>query len=388
MGGIGGRGDRTVTSGARTPEGGAIVDLPLVGSAELIDLLTAAAAPVQPHELSWEYGARTVFRSEVARWPSVRRRGRTAIVGLGMAAARAHRKYRSGRRHRVPRSGRPDGGPHVRCRPRRRPACPGTDRAGLGCGPTRAYGTGGRPGHARAPNHSAATGNAAAHAPERTMAGTPVTPGPDAQTGASDQPAAIPAPTNGAVGTAGAPAVTSTTSPTVTATTSNTGGSSDGNAGTGNGGTGTNRGGNQGTGSGCWNRYRERGYRSQPGREQGTGSRGAGKAVSGNGGTGTNRGGNQGTGTRAGINRGGNRGTGPGKGTKRKGTGRSGAKGGGAKEVAPTRVGVVAKGPGIGRDGNWARDSSRGADREATAGSRSGNLGSSLPGATAEIGQS
>ena len=157
MGGIGGRGGRTVTSGAKTPEGGAIVDLPLVGSAELIDLLTAAAAPVQPHELSWEYGARTVFRSEVARWPSVRRRGRTAIVGLGMAAALLTGSTGPGRRHRVPRSGRPGGAPGMlHADPGAVPPVPGTDRAGLGCGPTRAYATGGRPGHARVRNHSAA----------------------------------------------------------------------------------------------------------------------------------------------------------------------------------------------------------------------------------------
>ncbi len=320
MGGIGGRGDRAVTSGGAVPENGTIVDLPLVGSAELIDLLTAAAAPVQPHELSWEHGARTVFRSEVTRWPSTRRRGRTAIVGLGMAAA-----VLTGSTGLAAATGFP--APAARmvdhmfdADPSAVPSAPAPTAPALAAarrGRTAPVVTSVTP---ALPNHSAATGNAAAHTPERTIAGIPTTPGPDAQTSVSDQPAAIPAPTNGAGGTAGAPAVTSTTSPTVTVTTSNTGGSSDGNAGTGNGATGTNpggnRGGNQGTGNGA----------------TGT-NRGTGRGGSGNGGTGTNRGGNQGTGTGGGTgtNRGGNRGTGPGKGTRRKGTGRGSAKGGSAK---------------------------------------------------------
>ena len=339
MGGIGGRGDRTVTSGGAVPENGTIVDLPLVGSAELIDLLTAAAAPVQPHELSWEHGARTVFRSEVTRWPSTRRRGRTAIVGLGMAAA-----VLTGSTGLAAATGFP--APAARmvdhmfdADPSAVPSAPAPTAPALAAarrGRTAPVVTSVTP---ALPNHSAATGNAAAHTPERTIAGIPTTPGPDAQTSVSDQPAAIPAPTNGAGGTAGAPAVTSTTSPTVTVTTSNTGGSSDGNAGTGNGGAGTNRGGNQGTGNGATG-TNPGGNR---GGNQGTGNgatgtnRGTGRGNSGNGGTGTNRGGNQGTGTGGGTgtNRGGNRGTGPGKGTRRKGTGRGSAKGGGANGGGP-----------------------------------------------------
>ncbi len=66
---------------------GTVVDLPHVASERLAELLAAASGPAQLHELSWEYEARTVFRSELARWPKARRRkGRTVAVAVAVAA--------------------------------------------------------------------------------------------------------------------------------------------------------------------------------------------------------------------------------------------------------------------------------------------------------------
>ena len=79
--------ERGFARGTESSVTGSVIDLPHMASPALSELLAAAAAPPLTHELSWEQGARTVFRSEVARWPKkVRRRGRTAGVAIAVAA--------------------------------------------------------------------------------------------------------------------------------------------------------------------------------------------------------------------------------------------------------------------------------------------------------------
>jgi hypothetical protein len=74
---------------------GTVVDLPHVASVGLAELLAAASGAAQPHELSWEYEARTVFRSELARWPKARRRnGRTVAVAVAVAVVAGRRRRR------------------------------------------------------------------------------------------------------------------------------------------------------------------------------------------------------------------------------------------------------------------------------------------------------
>ncbi len=64
---------------------GQVVQFPNLSTGSLADLLSAASAPAQPHELTWEHGIRAVFQTERLGWPKARRRiARTSIAALAI----------------------------------------------------------------------------------------------------------------------------------------------------------------------------------------------------------------------------------------------------------------------------------------------------------------
>ncbi len=310
------------------PEGsddGAVIELPPVASAGLVALLEAAAAPAQDHELSWEHGARTLFRSEVARWPRIRhRRGRRAVVAAtvavgvlagstGLAAAtgfpapaarivdhmfddRSSIVAPSGTT--MPSAGPASGHPHRSappavtgvsaspsthhvvtppCSPGVRGATPGATSASLPTLPCRGGET---PSSVSANGQTPPPTARAASGP--VSSSTPTTSGGDPVISVSGASGATPStPTT----------TTSTTGPvpTTTTTTTTTVPSGPGN--------GTGRGGNRGTGSGSGGKKGTGPGGHNPGGPKKTHGGGHQGSRGGNRGKGTSRGGNQGSGT-------------------------------------------------------------------------------------------
>ncbi len=268
--------------------GGKVVELANLTSGRLADLLSAAAAPAQPHELNWEYGARTAFHSAASSWPKTHRRllrspailavltaaglfatttSLAAATGLPAPAARVVDRVLS----HVGITIQPPGS--IQASATRTGASAPTPAANLVA-----------PGSSNVRAHPAGVvacpGAGSAHSPGSTNQSTGST-----TSGQCGTPQAL----AGHQGTV-APLSTATNGVRIRWTGAGTGAGTNrgGNQGTA-GGTGTNRGGNQGTGGGTG---------TNRGGNQGTG-----------GGTGTNRGGNQGTGGGTGTNRGGNQGT-------------------------------------------------------------------------------
>ena len=81
--------DNTETrSNEVAPNASNVVYLPNLRTGTLADLLSAASAPAQPHELSWEHGIRAAFQAERLRRTEPRRSvGRMAVVAVTIVTA-------------------------------------------------------------------------------------------------------------------------------------------------------------------------------------------------------------------------------------------------------------------------------------------------------------
>ncbi len=342
--------ERGSTPGAGGSDDSTIVDLPPLASTGLLELLEAAAAPAQAHELSWELGARTVFRAETARWPRVRhRRARRAVVATTIAAtvlagstglaaatgfpapaARIVDHMFDDQSAAVAPSGAVTTPANPASGPRRRAAAPapasvlptpsthhivtppcsirvtgsaegrssGSSTA-MSCRSTSVADP--RPATGELPTRTGRGGAAPVGSP------TPATSGEAPVTGVTPPPTGVTNPT---------PPPTSPSSTTTTSTTTTTPSRGPG--------TGTGRGGNQGTGSGTGKKGT--GGTKGAGGKKGTGQGGRqGTGRGGNQGAGSGRGGSPGTGT----NRGGVKGSAPGTGANRgRGSGATTIRGG------------------------------------------------------------
>jgi hypothetical protein len=280
-----------------------VVELPNLVDGDLADMLAAASAPGLPSELSWEHGARSMFRSAVASWPNRRHLRRPAWAALAVASvaglfatttalaaasalpAPAERVVDGALNQVDINLAQPASNPGQVSAAKPKSTTRGGSRKPV---ETRGRTPQGRP--------------AAANNCHRTVAGS--------NSSSVDGSARLSRPVSCAVqsGSAGHAGSSASTGPGLNRSgnqASGTGTSRGGNKGTGSGsgsgtGSGTSRGGNQGTGSGS-------GSGTSRGGNQGTGS---------GSGSGTSRGGNKGTGSGSGsgTRRGGNKGTGTGKG--------------------------------------------------------------------------
>ena len=71
-------------------------------SGKLADLIRSASAPAQPHELSWEFGARTAFKNGSLAWSPARPRlhRSPAVIAVAAVSSSPGHEHRFGSRHR------------------------------------------------------------------------------------------------------------------------------------------------------------------------------------------------------------------------------------------------------------------------------------------------